>query len=161
MRLSDVAAIKYQLVILVIGTLRSAREITTSSSKLWLQGHFLLASIGIRALLELNGQLLWAEKKVLAPLIEGAIDLPSERVRKLLLGSKSAVPLGFGEVGPHPLINVMEYVRAAEAVRLGAVRDYDSVRHCPPQLHDADLDVVRRPRPRQLDQPDLCRRPGS
>ena len=70
-RLSDVAAIKYQLVILVIGTLRSAREITTSSSKLWLQGHFLLASIGIRALLELNGQLLWAEKKVLAPLIEG------------------------------------------------------------------------------------------
>jgi hypothetical protein len=40
-------------------------------------------------LLELNGQLLWAEKKVLASLVEGAIDLPSERVRKLLLGSPS------------------------------------------------------------------------
>jgi hypothetical protein len=124
-QLSDGAILKYQLAVLVIGTLRTAREIATASSKLWLQGHFLLASVGIRMLIELNGQLLWAEKKVLAPLTEGAIDAPFERMKKLLRGSKSAVPLIRGEVGPHPLINVMEFVRTAEEARPGAMGDYE------------------------------------
>jgi hypothetical protein len=124
-RLSEAASLKYQLAILVIGTLRTAQEIATSSSKLWLEGHFLLASIGIRTLIELNGRLLWAEKRVLAPLTEGAIDVVSERVEKLLLGSKSAIPLARGDVGPRPLINVMEFVRAAEAARPGAMSDYE------------------------------------
>jgi hypothetical protein len=133
-QLSHSAALKYQLALLVIGTLRTAREIATSSSKLWLQGHFLLASVGIRMLIELNGQLLWAEKKVLAPLTEGVVDAPFERMKKLLLGSKFAVPLIHGEVGPHPLINVMEFVRVVEAARPGAMGDYeflcDSVHPC-------------------------------
>jgi hypothetical protein len=33
---------------------------------------------------------------------------------KLLLGSNSAIPLIRGEFGPHPLINVMDFVRAAD-----------------------------------------------
>jgi hypothetical protein len=85
-QLSDGAALKYQLALLVIGTLRTAREIAIASSKLWLQGHFLLASVGIRMLIELNGQLLWAEKKVLTPLTDGAVDAPFARMKKLLLG---------------------------------------------------------------------------
>jgi hypothetical protein len=103
-QLSDRAALKYQLALLVIGALRTAREIAFSSSKLWLQGPFLLASVGIRMLIELNGQLLWAEEKVLAPLDAGTFDAPFERMTKLLRGSKSAVPLMRGEVGPHPLV---------------------------------------------------------
>jgi hypothetical protein len=66
--LSDAAAIKYQVALLTISALRSAREIAMSSGKLWLQGHFLLASVGIRMLIELEGQLLWTERKVLSPL---------------------------------------------------------------------------------------------
>jgi hypothetical protein len=124
-QLSDRAALKYQLAPLVIGALRTAREIAFSSSKLWLQGHFLLASVGIRMLIELNGQLLWAEEKVLAPLDAGTVDAPFERMTKLLLGSKSAVPLTRGEVGPHPLVNVMEFVRCVEAARPGTIDDYE------------------------------------
>ena len=112
--LSDRAALKYQMCMLVIGSLRSAREIAFSASKLWLQGHFLLATVGVRMLTELYGQMAWAQAKVLGPIQRNEIALSSERMAKLLLGSNSAIPLIRGESGPHPLINVMDFVRAAD-----------------------------------------------
>jgi len=109
---------------LVIGSLRSAREIALSASGLWLKGHFLLASVGFRMLIELDGQLLWAEKKVLRRLEEDDAEALRERVAKLILGAKSTVPLVRGEFGPHPTINVMDFVRSSEESRPGAMEDY-------------------------------------
>lgn len=122
--LSDQGAVRYQLALVVIASLRSAREIALSSSKLWVQGHFLLAAVGFRMLLELDGQLLWAQKMVLASLDAGEVEVAFGRIKKLLLGTKSPIPLIRGEIGPHPLVNVMDFVRSAEAVRAGASDDY-------------------------------------
>jgi hypothetical protein len=122
--LGDAASIKLQLCLMTIGSLRTAREIAFSCGKLWLQGHFLMASVGARMLVELQGQLSWAQAKVLVPQTSGKIDVAHPRMVKLIFGANTAIPLIRGETGPHPLINVMEFIRAAEASQPGAADDY-------------------------------------
>jgi hypothetical protein len=122
--LSDRAALKFQVCLVTIGSLRSAREVAFSSSKLWLQGHFLLAATGFRMLQELYGQLCWLEQKVLRPTEAGDLGVAHSRAVKAIFGSNTAIPHVRGGLGPHPLINVMDFIRAGEAATPGVLEDY-------------------------------------
>lgn len=122
--LSDRAALKFQVCLVTIGSLRSAREVAFSTSKLWLQGHFLLAATGFRMLQELYGQLCWLEQKVLGPIEGGDLGVAHSRAVKVIFGSNTAIPHVRGGVGPHPLVNVMEFIRAGEAATPGLLEDY-------------------------------------
>lgn len=128
-QLSDRAALKFQVCLVTIGSLRSAREVAFSTSKLWLQGHFLLAATGFRMLQELYGQLCWLEQKVLRPIEAGDLGVAHSRAVKAIFGSNTAIPHVRGGVGPHPLVNVMDFIRAGEAATPGVLEDWRDLSH--------------------------------
>jgi hypothetical protein len=123
--LSDKGALKYQLCILTIGAARSAQELKSSTYLLWVLGRFLTASICVRLLIELWGMLAYAESKVMKKMEEpDGLSIASERMKKLMLGSKSGVPLPAGIQGTYPIINVIEFIRAAEQLSTGVEEEY-------------------------------------
>lgn len=122
--LSDRAAIKFQACLVVIGSLRTAREVVFSGSKLWLQGHFLLAATAVRMLLELHGQLAWVHQEAVVAIERGDLELAQARLAKVIFGSNTAIPFVRGGLGPHPLVNVMDFVRAGEIALPGSMDDY-------------------------------------
>jgi hypothetical protein len=125
-RPSTIGGLKYQLCILTIGTSRSAQELLSSVAVLSVTGRFLAASVCIRLLIELWGALAYAEGKVLRKLEQPAdVATASERLLKLLHGSKSGVPSFRGGTDKVPVINVMEFVRAADALSPGVLQTYD------------------------------------
>ena len=123
---SEVGAVKYQLCLLAIGAARSAQELLSSISLLAITGKFLSASVCTRLLIELLGQLEFADRKVLR-----CLDRPDEleaataRLQRLLHASKASgptLPRGIPDIA---VINVMEFVRAAEAAKPGMQETYD------------------------------------
>jgi hypothetical protein len=125
-RPSTIGDMKYQLCILTIGTSRSAQELLSSVAILSVTGRFLATSVCVRLLVELWGVLAYAESKVLGKLEEPAdVATANERLVKLLHGSKSRVPSFRGDMDRVPVINVMESVRAADALSPGVLQTYD------------------------------------
>jgi len=122
---TKVGALKYQLCLLVIGTARSAQELLSSISLLAVTGSFLSASVCTRLLIELVGQLAFADQRVLQRLgSPNELEAATERLKRLLHGSKVSVPERDG-IPDVAVINVMEFVRAAEAVVPGMQKSYD------------------------------------
>jgi hypothetical protein len=122
---TEICAVKYQLCILTIGAARSAQELQSSINLLWIAGRFLAASVCVRVLIELWGLLAYADSKILKKLDEPeGIDSASERVKRLLLGSKSGVPFPTGIKSTLPPVNAMEFVRAAERLSPGIQDTY-------------------------------------
>lgn len=123
---TEVGAAKYQLCLLAMGTARSAQELVSSISLLAITGKFLSASVCTRLLIELMGQLEFADRKVLR-----CLDRPDElqaakaRLQRLLHASKASGPTLPGGVPDIAVINVMEFVRAAEAAKPGMQETYD------------------------------------
>jgi hypothetical protein len=125
-RPSTIGGLKYQLCILTIGMSRSAQELLSSASVLSVTGKFLAASVCIRLLIELWGVLAFAERKVLRKLDEPAdAATANDLLVKLLRGSKSGVPSFRGDTDKVAVINVMEFVRAADAISPGTLQTYD------------------------------------
>lgn len=123
---TEVGALKYQLSVLAIGAARSAQELLSSVSLLAITGKFLSASICTRLLIELLGQLEFADQKVLQRLARpDELEAATALLRRLLHGTKvGGRPLPDG-VPNIAAINVMEFVRAAEAARPGMQEAYD------------------------------------
>lgn len=123
---TEVGAVKYQLCLLAIGAARSAQELLSSISLLAITGKFLSASVCTRLLIELLGQLEFADRRVLR-----CLDRPDEleavnaRLQRLLHGSKASGPTLPGGVPDIAVINIMEFVRAAEAAKPGMQEMYD------------------------------------
>jgi hypothetical protein len=121
---SGAAAIKLQLCLYVIGIVRSAQEVGKSAQLVWFAGQFLTASALIRMLVELCGAAAYAEDKVLRKVEAAEIHIALDRVTKLVLGSKTGASFRPGEKLEHPAVNVLDFVRAAEARWPGIMDDY-------------------------------------
>lgn len=123
---TEVGAAKYQLCLLAIGIARCAQELLSSISLLAITGNFLSASVCTRLLIELMGQLEFADRRVLR-----CLDRPDEReaatarLRRILLGSKVSGPTPPGGIPDIAVINAMEFVRAAESANPGMQETYD------------------------------------
>lgn len=125
-QLTEIGAAKYQLCLLAIGAIRSAQELLSSISLLAVTGNFLSVSVCTRLLIELLGQLEFSDRMVLRYLDRpGGLDAARARLRRLLRGSKSNEPDLQGGVPDVAVINVMEFVRAAEAAKPGMQEFYD------------------------------------
>lgn len=124
--LSDKAALQFQICLLTIGAFRSAQQLAKSLQIVWLAGHFVTSSLVIRLMLELQGLLAYAERKVLKPLVgDNCIDTCQAKMMKLLFGSKSGVLSPRGDSRqPHPLVNVMDFIKEGEAVFPGLSGTY-------------------------------------
>ena len=117
--------LKYQLCLLVIAAARSAQELGQAIQLLWVSGRFLAGSLAVRLLLEERGFLAYAKTKVLRKIDEaGELKIAHERLTKLLLGSKSGVPLPAGLGRHHAVINVNEFIREAELLSPGTADAY-------------------------------------
>lgn len=123
---TEVGAAKYQLCLLAMGTARSAQELVSSISLLAITGRFLSASVCTRLLIELLGQLEFADRKVLRCLDRSdELQAATARLQRLLHASKAGGPTLPGGIPDIAVINVMEFVRAAEAARPGMQDSYD------------------------------------
>ena len=122
--LSDANLMRYQVCIHVIGSLRAASEISAAVRHSWLSGRFLAASVLIRMLIELWGSVAYAEEKVLRKIERSELQVASDRLRRLLLGSRTGAQFRPGVAAETSTVNVMEFVRAANATAAGAIEDY-------------------------------------
>lgn len=125
-QLTEVGAVKYQVCLLAIGAARSAKELLSSISLLAITGKFLSASVCTRLLIELLGQLEFADRKVLLGLDRpDELEAATARPQRLLHASKAGGPALPGGIPDIAVINVMEFVRAAEAAKPGMQETYD------------------------------------
>jgi hypothetical protein len=126
-QLTDIAAIEYQICILIIGAFRSAQQLTSSLYLLWLTGQFLGASLMARLLLEHFGVLAFTRTKVFEKARSGAdIEACQRRLSRLLLGSKSGIPMPWSQEPAHVTpINVMDFLREAETLSQGTLAHYN------------------------------------
>ena len=122
--LSDENALRYQACLYVIGALRSATEVGTAAQIGWFAGKFLAASVLIRMLIELWGAVAYVERKVLKKIEEGELTTAATRMRKLLLGSKTGVSFRPDVEGEKSVVNLMEFIRAADSIWPGVEDDY-------------------------------------
>jgi hypothetical protein len=123
---TEIGAMKYQLCVIAIGAARSAQELLSSISLLAVTGNFLSASVCTRLLIELLGQLEFADQKVLHCLDRpGELEAAKARLQRLLHGSKSSGPALPGGMPDIAVINVMDFVRAAEVAKPGMQKLYD------------------------------------
>jgi hypothetical protein len=125
-RLSDKAAIQFQVCLLTIGIFRSAQQLASSLQLLWPSGQFVTASLTTRLLVELQGVLAYADRKVLRKLDDpNNIEICHTRMVKLLLGSKSGVLSLQGDSrDARPVVNVMDFIKEGEGAFPGLSDTY-------------------------------------
>jgi hypothetical protein len=122
--LSPEGGLRYHFCSYVFGATRSLVELTEATKLLWFHGRFISASVSIRQLIELWGGVEYA--LVVLDKYEKTkdLDVATKKMRALLGGSNTPVPWR-PEVSNLKPINVMDFVRAAEAVQPGTSELYD------------------------------------
>lgn len=123
--LNEANAVRYLLCLYVIGAIRSANEVCKSFQLVWFSGQFLVASMLTRMLIELWGSIAFAEQRVLQVIEAGDPLKANAKMVQLIFGSKGGVRLHNLLPINEPAINVMEFVRAADALQSGAQKDYE------------------------------------
>ena len=122
--LSPDGGIKYHFCNYVFGATRSLIELTEATKLLWFSGRFISASVSIRQLIELWGGVEYA--RVVLDKYEKTKDLETatKKMNALLGGSNAPVPWRPDLPLIKP-INVMDFVRAADAVDPGIFKLYE------------------------------------
>lgn len=124
--LSERSLVHYQICLAIIGGFRSVKELCISVETLWDSGQFLAASLSVRLLTELWGSSEFIRREVLGKLEQtGDIQSAQRKVSRLLLNSKSGVPLPWGGDSELKPIHVMDMVRQADFAMSGVLVDYE------------------------------------
>ncbi|HEY5828995.1 MAG TPA: hypothetical protein VIV01_11590 [Hyphomicrobiaceae bacterium] len=124
---NDKVAVKHRLLIFANQSMQSATEVLRSVQLLTVEGHFLAAGHCIRLLHEVWGSLLYARAKVLTKAEESGegAAIADARLQRLLLGTNSRPLLPAGMREEINKINVMEFIREAEAAVAGFAETYE------------------------------------
>ena len=122
--LSDLNGLRYEVCVYVVGSVRSAKELGRAVQLVWLSGQFLAASALIRMLIELWGSIAYCEQKVLRKIEQSNLEVAAARSRKLLLGSRTGATFRPDVSADLTVVNVMDFVRAANATAPGTMDEY-------------------------------------
>ena len=122
---SERGLLYYQLCLFVLAGCRSSSELVYSLGLLWRSGRFLSASLCIRLLIEIWGSSVYANRQVLSKLsLTGDIAAAKAKVARLLFGSRLSVPLPYGGSIKVKPVNVMDFIREADAACPGIMDTY-------------------------------------
>lgn len=119
-------SVKHRGIIYANQLLGSAVEILASTQLLWTHGHFLCGGHCIRLLLEVQGALLFFQKKILERSLRSDDEARAadEKLQRLMLATNAPMKLPI-DASELKVVNVNEFIAAGERERSDFQADYD------------------------------------